>query len=63
MTKVQPIAYTRGKLPWKLIYHEAYNSKGEAMIREREIKDKKDREFCDVGSSRRTERQGSCNET
>jgi putative endonuclease len=37
--------YTRGKVPWKLIYHEAFNSKGEAMKREREIKRRKDRNY------------------
>jgi putative endonuclease len=37
--------YTKGKLPWKLVYHEAYDSKGQAMIREREIKDKRNRQY------------------
>jgi putative endonuclease len=37
--------YTKGKLPWKLIYHEAYDSKGKAMIREKEIKGRKNREY------------------
>ena len=37
--------YTRGKQPWKLVYHEILNSKSEAAKREREIKDKKDREY------------------
>ena len=33
--------YTRGKLPWKLVYHEMHPSRGEAMHREQEIKRKK----------------------
>ena len=37
--------YTRGKLPWKLIYHEVFDSRGEAMKREREIKKRKDRDY------------------
>ena len=37
--------YTRGKLPWKLIYHEVFDSRGEAMKREREIKGRKDRSY------------------
>jgi putative endonuclease len=37
--------YTRGKLPWKLIYHEVFDSRGEAMKREREIKGRKDRDY------------------
>jgi putative endonuclease len=37
--------YTKGKLPWKLIYHEVFDSRGEAMKREREIKGSKDRSY------------------
>ena len=37
--------YTRGKLPWKLIYHEVFDTKAEAMKREREIKKRKDRDY------------------
>ncbi len=37
--------YTRGKLPWKLVYHETLNSKSEAVKREGEIKSKKNREY------------------
>jgi putative endonuclease len=46
--------YTSGKLPWKLIYHEVFDSKREAIRREREIKGKRDREyiFTLVGTSR-----------
>jgi len=39
--------YTRGKPPWKLLYHETYHSKSEAMKREQEIKNKKGREYID----------------
>ena len=37
--------YTRGKLPWKLIYHEVFDSRAAAMKREREIKGRKDRSY------------------
>jgi putative endonuclease len=37
--------YPRGKLPWKLIYHELLGSKAEAMRREKEIKARKSRKF------------------
>jgi putative endonuclease len=37
--------YTKTKIPWKLIYHEVFNSKSEAMRREREIKRMKSREY------------------
>jgi putative endonuclease len=30
--------FTRAKTPWKLIYHEVYGSRAEAMRREREMK-------------------------
>lgn len=32
---------TRNKGPWELVYHEKYDSKTEALKREREIKAKK----------------------
>jgi putative endonuclease len=38
-------AYTRTRLPWKLVYHEVFDSKGEAMRREYEVKSHKDREY------------------
>ena len=37
--------YGRVKTPWKLIYHEVYESRAEAMRREREIKRMKSREY------------------
>ena len=37
--------YTRGRLPWKLVYHEILNSKREAAKREQEIKSRKNREY------------------
>ena len=37
--------YRRVKTPWKLIYHEVYESRAEAMRREREIKRMKSREY------------------
>jgi len=37
--------YTKSKLPWKLIYHEVFDSKGQAMIREKDIKDRKNRDY------------------
>jgi len=38
-------AYTRSKCPWKLVYQEAFDSKAEAMRREREIKEKRSRGY------------------
>ena len=40
-------AYTRSKCPWKLVYQEAFDSKAEAMRREREIKEKRSRGYID----------------
>jgi len=37
--------YTKAKVPWKLIHHEPFESRSEAMKREREIKGKKNREY------------------
>ena len=39
--------YTKTKLPWKLIYQEEFLSRSEAMKREREIKEKKNRAYID----------------
>ncbi len=36
---------TRGRGPWKLMYVEQYETRGEAMHREREIKARKKRAF------------------
>ncbi len=33
--------YTKRKIPWKLVYTEKYNSRGEAIKREKQIKKKK----------------------
>ncbi len=38
-------AYTRSKVPWKLICQEIFSSRSEAMNREREIKGKKNRAY------------------
>ncbi len=40
-------SYTRTKVPWKLVYHETFDSRGLAMKREMEIKSRKDREYID----------------
>ena len=37
--------YTKAKMPWRLVYQEAFDSKGAAMRREREIKTKKGRDY------------------
>jgi putative endonuclease len=37
--------YTKSGIPWRLVYHEAYASKKEAMGRERAIKQKKSRKY------------------
>ena len=37
--------YTKGRLPWKSIYQEAFDSRTEAMKREAEIKGMKDRKY------------------
>ena len=37
--------YTRGRLPWRLIYQEVFDSRSDAMKREQEIKSKKDRAY------------------
>ena len=37
--------YTRGRPLWKLVYHEALDSKSEAAKREQEIKSKKNRGY------------------
>jgi putative endonuclease len=38
-------SFTKAKIPWKLIYHEVYGSRAEAMRRERGIKRMKSREY------------------
>jgi putative endonuclease len=37
--------FTRPKLPWVVVYQETFDSRAEAMKRERELKSRKDREF------------------
>ena len=37
--------YTKGRGPWKLIYHEEFHSRSEAMEREKFLKTGKGREF------------------
>jgi putative endonuclease len=36
---------TKFKIPWRLIYQEQFNSRSEAVKREREIKKKKSRKY------------------
>ena len=36
---------TKAKRPWKIVYYEKYQSKTEALRREREIKSKKSRRY------------------
>jgi putative endonuclease len=33
--------YTKSKLPWKLVYHEKHPDRSSAVIREKEIKNRK----------------------
>ena len=37
--------YTKRGIPWTLVYCEEYNSKSDALKREREIKNRKSRTF------------------
>jgi len=37
--------YTKSKRPWKLIYHEEYPSRSEAMKREYAIKRRKNKDY------------------
>ena len=39
--------YTKGRKPWKLIYKESYNTKEEALEREKFLKTGKGRELLD----------------
>ena len=36
---------TKFKIPWKLVYQEQFNSRSEAVKREREIKKRKSRKY------------------
>lgn len=37
--------YTKKKIPWKIVYHEEYATRGEAMKRERFLKKQRNRNF------------------
>ena len=37
--------YTKNKIPWRLVYKESFETRGEAMKRENEIKKKKSRSY------------------
>ncbi len=37
--------FTKMGIPWEVVYYETFNSKSEAMKREREIKSKKSRKY------------------
>ena len=37
--------YTKHGIPWKLVYHESFILKSEALKREKEIKNKKSRRY------------------
>ena len=41
------VPYTKGRLPWKLIYQERFDSRGEAIKRERFLKSGQGRKFLD----------------
>jgi putative endonuclease len=47
-------SYTKVRMPWKLIYHEVFTTRSEAMKREKEIKRMKSREYIErlVSASR-----------
>lgn len=32
------VSYTKGRMPWKIVYKEAYKTRGEAVKRERFLK-------------------------
>jgi len=38
-------SYTRTKAPWKVVYREAFDSRSQAMKREKEIKRRKDHDY------------------
>jgi putative endonuclease len=39
------VRYTKPFIPWRLLHHEIYRTRGEAMIRERELKSHKGRDY------------------
>ncbi len=40
--------YTKRGLPWKVVYTEGFESKSEALKREREIKNRKSRKYIET---------------
>ena len=40
--------YTKAKRPWKLIHSEEFGNKSDALIRERQIKKRKSREYIET---------------
>jgi len=40
--------YTKSKRPWKVIYSEKFENKSDALIRERQIKRRKSREYVET---------------
>ena len=40
--------YTKNRGPWKLVFQEYYNSRSEAMLREKYLKTGKGRDFLDT---------------
>jgi putative endonuclease len=40
--------YTKAKRPWKLIHSEEFGNKSDALIRERQIKKRKSREYIEM---------------
>jgi putative endonuclease len=41
------VRYTKGRRPWKLIYNEEFDTRSEAMKREKELKTGQGRKFLD----------------
>jgi putative endonuclease len=41
------VRYTKGRMPWRLIYKESYQTRGEAMKREKFLKSGRGRKFLD----------------
>ena len=37
--------FTKRGVPWKIVYHESYTSKSDALKREKQIKNKKSRSY------------------
>ncbi len=42
------VRYTKGRMPWKLIYHESFSTRSEAVLRERFLKTGQGRKFLDI---------------